>query len=78
MSDILEVLDFFGAEYAGGDHHWFADEVEVYCPFCEDAHSHRPAGRVNPLKNVYYCFACGAGGGPASLVDRFTTIEVTR
>lgn len=75
--DILEVLDFFGVRYVKWG--WtYSDEIEVFCPFCEDKDSRRPAGRVNVLKNVYFCFNCGAGGSPRTLVDNYTTIEVAR
>lgn len=78
-TDILKVLDFFGARYSEwGSWISYNDEIEVYCPFCEDKDSRKPAGRVNVLKNVYFCFACGAGGSPRTLLDRYTTIEVVR
>ncbi len=76
-SDILAVLDLFEARYEiqwGGG---WGQEVLVFCPFCEDADSRRPAGRANVAKNVYYCHACGTGGGPASLLDQFITLEAS-
>lgn len=74
--DVMEALDFFGARYHEGWGYNWSDEVPVYCPFCEDLNSHKPAGRVNVMKDVYYCHACGAGGNAHTLFDRFTTIEV--
>jgi hypothetical protein len=75
MTDILEVLEFFGATFPEGVF-VIGEEVEYYCPFCADATSHRPAGRANVLKNVCHCFACGVGGSPRTLLDKQTTIEV--
>jgi len=43
------------------------EEVKVYCPFCEDAASRRPAGRANELKGVYHCWFCGFGGDIISI-----------
>jgi hypothetical protein len=76
--DILGVLDFFGAQYDLDRTLSWSDEIFVYCPFCGDRDSKKPAGRASMAKNVYYCFSCGAGGSPRTLMDRFTTIEVVR
>ncbi len=35
-------------------------EMIGLCPFHDD---HRPSLNVNPAKQIYKCFACGAGGG---------------
>ncbi len=34
-------------------------EMVGLCPFHED---HRPSFNVNPTKQIFKCFACGAGG----------------
>ncbi len=34
-------------------------ELIGLCPFHED---HRPSMNVNPVKQIFKCFACGAGG----------------
>ncbi|MFA5785194.1 MAG: CHC2 zinc finger domain-containing protein, partial [Phycisphaerae bacterium] len=34
-------------------------EMVGLCPFHED---HRPSFNVNPAKQIFKCFACGAGG----------------
>ncbi|KKN82151.1 hypothetical protein LCGC14_0312640 [marine sediment metagenome] len=33
------------------------------CPFHDD---HNPSMRVSPVKQIYKCFSCGAGGGVVS------------
>jgi DNA primase len=58
--DILDVLDKIGARTEMGES--YDDEVKVWCPFCEDADSHDPAASANPLKGLYFCYACGFGG----------------
>ena len=75
---ITEVLDLFGARWGSNDQFGYSwgDEIEVFCPFCEDRESRKPAGRVNVLKNVYFCFSCGAGGSPRMLLDLYTDFKV--
>ncbi len=66
--DILDVLKKFGAKMRIGAA--WDDEVAVFCPFCEDGQSHKPAARANNLKGLYYCYHCGFGGDIISLVQR--------
>lgn len=47
------------------DDHW-SDEVKVWCPFCSDAASRKPAASANIMKGLYHCYACGFGG---SVID---------
>lgn len=61
---VIDVLEQAGAEFP--DPTTFADEVPFFCPFCDDRGSSKPAGRVNPLKNLWHCWACGRGG---SVID---------
>jgi len=41
-------------------------EMVGLCPFHED---HRPSLYVNPVKQIYKCFACGAGGSVLTFVQ---------
>ena len=65
-ADILTVLEELGAKVApeGG----WDEEVRVFCPFCVDLNSKKPAGRANSLRGLYFCFACGTGGDVIKLV----------
>jgi DNA primase len=49
----------------------FDDEVPVWCPFCSDHDSRKPAGRANDVKGVYHCFACGFGGDVIDIARRY-------
>lgn len=42
-------------------------EIRFLCPVHGD---HTPSARWNPRKRVWYCFACGAGGGWKDLAGR--------
>lgn len=77
--DILDVLDWFGARFDVKDvlQNGF-EEIPVFCPFCEDRDSRKPAGSVNMLKQVYHCWVCGAGGDVISLAEKhigFSTFQ---
>ncbi len=41
-------------------------EMVGLCPFHDD---HRPSMCVNPVKQIFKCFACGAGGGVLTFVQ---------
>lgn len=70
--DILEVLVKVGARvHSSRKHGWWDDEVAVFCPFCEDASSRKPAGRANTTKQVYHCWACGFGGDAVSIARKY-------
>lgn len=53
-TDIVEVVGQYVALKKRGK------EFVGVCPFHED---HRPSLNVSPTKQIYKCFACGAGGG---------------
>jgi DNA primase len=42
------------------------------CPFHDD---HKPSMHVVPAKQFFYCFVCGAGGGPIKFVELFERLE---
>ena len=77
--DILDVLEESGARFemwqVYGKNPGWDDEVCVFCPFCEDRDSRKPAGRANILKQLYFCFNCGAGGDVISVAQRHLTSE---
>jgi len=68
-ANILDVLDRIGARTKMPES--WDDEVPVWCPFCADAGSNKPAARANPLKGLYFCYACGFGGDVISVVRRY-------
>jgi DNA primase len=72
-TNIVTVLEKLGArtQFSKG----WDDEVYVYCPFCEDATSSKPAGRANPLKGLYFCFSCGFGADVIKLVQEHEGME---
>lgn len=68
--DILDLLKIVGARI-DGEELYFDQEVRVYCPFCSDANSRKPAGRANPVKGLYHCWACGFGGDIIDVARQF-------
>jgi hypothetical protein len=62
--DILDVLENIGARMRLGES--WDDEVQVWCPFCEDRGSKDPAATANPIKGLMFCYQCGFGG---SIID---------
>ncbi len=67
--DIIDVLEKLGARFEERSWAGWDDEFPVYCPFCEDIDSRKPAGRANVLKNLYFCFNCGVGGDIISITQ---------
>jgi transcription elongation factor Elf1 len=62
--NILDVLEKIGARTILDDR--WSDDVKVYCPFCDDATSTKPAARANVMRGWYRCYACGVWG---SVID---------
>ena len=58
--DFVEVLSHYGLEQKG-----HGKQVKIICPFHND---HKPSCGVNLEKQVYNCFACGAGGNALDFV----------
>ena len=56
-NDIVEVVGQYVALKKRGK------EFLGLCPFHED---HRPSMNVSPTKQIFKCFACGAGGASSS------------
>jgi len=67
--DILEVLRTVGARMTMDDH--WSDEVKVWCPFCDDAGSRKPAASANIMKGLYHCYACGFGGSVIDIAIKY-------
>lgn len=68
-ADILEVLESLGGRVdTRGSSSW-DEETPIFCPFCEDLQSSKPAGRANALKGLYFCFSCGTGGDVIKLIQ---------
>ncbi len=70
-ADILSVLERVGARTGYPGQAW-VEEIYVYCPFCEDRDSSKPAGRANIVKQLYHCFNCGFGGDSITLAKQYT------
>jgi hypothetical protein len=66
--DILEVLEKIGA-MSKIPESW-DDEVAVWCPFCDDKDSRKPAARANPVKGLYFCYKCSFGGSIIDIAQR--------
>jgi DNA primase len=47
-------------------------EFVCLCPFHDD---HRPSMHVVPAKGMFYCFVCGAGGGPIKFVELYQKVS---
>jgi len=71
--DIVDLLFKIGGSGGWAQPNFADEEVQVFCPFCEDRHSHKPAGRANELKQLYFCFNCGTGGDVIHLARRHLT-----
>lgn len=70
--DILEVLQKVGARMGRTKElGWWAEEVALYCPFCSDLNSAKPAGRANTGKQVYHCWSCGFGGDVINIAKEY-------
>lgn len=72
---VLEVLHKIGARTKFAEA-WDHD-VQVWCPFCPDAQSHKPAGRATPLNGLYFCYSCGFGGDVITLAQQYLTANKT-
>lgn len=57
---VLDVLEKANAVFTADGA--FDEEVPFFCPFCDDVGSTKPAGRANPLKGLWHCWACNRGG----------------
>lgn len=70
----VDVLEALGATFpwSANEGFWGDDEAPFFCPFCEDRDSRNPAGRVNEMTGLWFCFSCGNGG------DIFTAVRKAR
>jgi len=67
-ADLIVVLEDAGARIDTSSAAAWDEETPVFCPFCEDISSKKPAGRANQLKGLYFCFSCGWGGDVIKIV----------
>ena len=65
--DFVEVLSHYGIESKGR-----GKQVKIICPFHDD---HKPSCGVNVAKQVYNCFACGAGGNALDFVAHMEGLD---
>ena len=56
----------------GIDEHGTGDQIKIICPFHND---HKPSCGVNLEKQVYNCFACGAGGNALDFVAHMEGLD---
>lgn len=62
-----EVLSHYGIEKKGK-----GKQVKIICPFHDD---HKPSCGVNMAKQVYNCFACGAGGNALDFIAHMEGLD---
>lgn len=62
-----DVLAHYGLDVQGR-----GDQVKVLCPFHDD---HKPSCGVNLKKQVFNCFACGAGGNALDFATRMEGLD---
>lgn len=65
--DFVEVLSHYGLEQKG-----HGKQVKIICPFHDD---HKPSCGINLAKQVYNCFACGAGGNALDFVAHMEELD---
>lgn len=67
--DIVALMQAHGIDLQERGREWTGR-----CPFHDDRH---PSMSVNPIKNVYHCHACGAGGDAFTFVMAHYRCEFT-
>lgn len=68
-SDIVRVISY----YLGNDAIVKAGKgYKCICPFHNDSH---PSMQINPEKNYYHCFSCGAGGDSIKFVEEYAHLS---
>ena len=68
-----ETLDFVGVlSHYGIEQKSRGKQVKIICPFHDD---HKPSCGVNLEKQVYNCFACGAGGNALDFVAHMEGLD---
>lgn len=65
--DFVEVLSHYGIDQKGR-----GKQVKIICPFHND---HKPSCGINLAKQVYNCFACGAGGNALDFVAHMEGLD---
>jgi hypothetical protein len=68
MGDILIIRKYVDLKQEGRE--WIG-----MCPFHQDS---KPSLKVNPEKNIFKCFACGAGGSAAHFLFEWNKLKGTR
>lgn len=75
FDDRQRVLDATDIVQVVGEHvklHAKGREFVGLCPFHDD---HKPSMFVVPMKQIYHCFSCGAGGNSLDFVINFHKLE---
>ncbi|MEG0290105.1 MAG: DNA primase [Erysipelotrichaceae bacterium] len=65
-SDIVDIISRYVPLTHKGKNYWCA------CPFHDD---HNPSLSINPDKQIFKCFVCGAGGNVFTFVQKFEHIS---
>lgn len=50
------------------------EEYQIQCPICRDHPTHNHCN-LNPVKNLYHCYYCGAGGGLTNFIKKYGDAE---
>ena len=67
IKDSAKIADVM--ESCGFQLHRIGNEYECLCPFHDDQHMGN--FKVNPRKNIYYCFSCGSHGDPIGFLQQY-------
>lgn len=68
-SRIVDVVSF----YLGGNN--LVRKGKIYLAICPFHHDTHPSMRVDPERNTYKCFACGAGGDSIKFVEQYAHLS---
>lgn len=68
-ADIVKVVSYFLGSQAI---HKKGNVYYSICPFHDD---HHPSMRIDPKRNIYKCFSCGAGGDAITFAENFGKLE---
>lgn len=61
LPNIVELIEGYGIE--------LKKQGSEYIGFCPNHEDTKPSLMVNPVKNIYRCFACGFGGGYKKFIE---------
>ncbi|MDR3135632.1 MAG: DNA primase [Deltaproteobacteria bacterium] len=69
IDDVCHQVDFVSLVSSYLDLHQSGKDWKGLCPFHDEK---TPSFHVDPVKNLFYCFGCGKGGGPITFLMEMT------